>query len=330
MVSIILPNLNTPQTFLLPRISSIIGQSFTDWECIVIDGFSDNGSWEMIREKTKGDKRFSYYQRPARGIYDAWNEGIKLANGAYIYIATSDDLFSDDFLKEMVGILDTNTDCGMAHCCLTIIDENGNPTPYQWRDWDKVKFYGDYINSYHKRLAPYDAIIHFGWNTVYSSIVQLLIRKEVFEKAGYFSTEYGTIADFEWELRASLCINLVHVPLYLASWRKHNHQATSDDYFSTPEFPQELIRMAANALKKMEEHHIILPHKKGLYFNYLFQQFNLTKRKQKFNFLLKLLGRAPLSAIKIINHRLAYAKFDTEAFLRKQLKQRKIDNLIRG
>ncbi|MDB5150049.1 MAG: glycosyl transferase family 2, partial [Mucilaginibacter sp.] len=187
MVSIILPNLNTPLEFLEPRINSILDQSYTNWECIIIDGFSSNGSWEMLHEKAASDRRFFYHQKPARGIYDAWNEGIKLTKGEYIYIATSDDLFTPDFLDKMVNVLEANPDCSIAHCCLNIIDEGGEPTESQWHDWEKVKFYGDHIYQYHKRMAPYDAIVHFGWSTVYTSIVQLLIRKDLFEQVGFFS-----------------------------------------------------------------------------------------------------------------------------------------------
>jgi GT2 family glycosyltransferase len=295
----------------------------------VIDGYSVNGSWELIREKTAGDTRFTYHQKPAKGIYDAWNEGIKLAKGKYIYIATSDDLCDKDLLAKMVKALDDNPDCGLAHCCLNIIDDNGKPTVSQWHHWEKVQFYGDHINHYHKRIAPYDAIVHFGWNTVYSSIVQLLIRKDVFEQVGYFSTKYGTIADFEWGLRAALCTNVIHVPLYLASWRKHSDQATDDRYFNTSEFYGSLINMAQAALKKMEtKKGIVLQNQRELYFNYFFQQFNLTGRARKLRFLLIGLVKMPFLTIKLINYKLRRIRFDTTLFLRKQLAERNLGTPI--
>jgi glycosyltransferase involved in cell wall biosynthesis len=325
LVSIILPNLNTPLEFLEPRINSILDQSYKDWECIVIDGFSTNGSWEMILEKTKGDNRFSHYQKPAKGIYDAWNEGIRLARGEYIYIATSDDTCSDTFLEEMSSALDANMDCDIAHCCLNIIDENGEPTESQWHDWEKVKFYGDQINQYHKRIAPYDAIVHFGWSTVYTSIVQLLIRKSIFGQIGYFSTEYGSDADFEWGLRASLYANVIHVPLYLAIWRKHSGQSTDDLYFNTAGFYGKLISMAQAALKTMEaQNAIILKNKKGLYFNYLFKQFSLTPSAQKSEFLFTSFLKMPVLTIKLIAYRLGNIKFDTTSFIRAQLHKRNL------
>lgn len=331
MVSIILPNLNTPLSFLKPRIDSIFTQIYDDWECIVIDGFSTNGSWEFILEKTKSDKRFFFYQNPAKGIYDAWNEGIKMAKGEYIYIATSDDLFDHGFLLEMVKVLNENPDCGLAHCCLNIIDEAGKLSAHQWHDWEKVKFYGDYIKKPHKRVAPYDAIVHFGWTTVYTSIVQLLIRKSLFEKIGDFSVQYGSIADFEWELRAALCTNIFHVPLYLASWRKHDQQATIDTYFSKPEFYGEIMVMAKAALKIIESHQgIMLANKSTLYFNYFFQQFNLTAKELKLQYIGKGFIKMPLLTIKLIVYRLFKIKFTTSDFLTAQLTKRDMDKLLIG
>lgn len=325
MVSIILPNLNTPLAFLDARVKSILDQDYKDWECIVIDGISDNGSFEYIQEKAFRDKRFFFYQRPAKGIYDAWNEGIKLAKGDYIYIATSDDLFTADFLEKMVKALGDNLDCGLAHCCLDIINEHGQPAASQWHDWEKVKFFGNYINQYHKRIAPYDAIVHFGWSTVYSSIVQLLIRRNLFEETGYFNTEYGAAADFEWGLRAALSASVAHIPLYLASWRKHAAQATDDNNLNKPAFYGDLIKMARSALNTIENKKgIILTNQDALYFNYLFQQFNLTAKSRKLQFLFKSLLEMPRLTAKLIVYRFWGTRFDTTSFISAQLAERNL------
>jgi glycosyltransferase involved in cell wall biosynthesis len=328
VVSIILPNLNTPLTFLAARIDTIVKQTYRDWECIVIDGFSENGSWEAIKEQTVKDDRFRYYQRPAKGVYDAWNAGIGRAKGRYIYIATSDDICKPNLLEEMVKALDTNPDCSLAHCCLDIIDEDGKLTPHQWKDWEKVKFYGEAMQKPHKRLPPFDAIVHFGWSTVYTSIVQLLIRRDLFEKIGLFSVDYGASADFEWELRAALVTPTIHIPLYLASWRRHTGQATDDAFFSTPGFYGKLIDMAKHAIETVESRAgIKVTDKQQLYFNYLFQQFNLIAKDKKAAFWLKNFAGTPYTALRMLAYKLGAAKFDTALFLKQQLVKRKATGL---
>lgn len=145
LVSIILPNLNTPLKYLRERVNSIKAQTYNEWECIIVDGYSANGSWEYLTEIAARDNRFRAYQFKKEGIYKAWNCGIELAKGIYIYIATSDDTMMPDFFEKMVHALDVYTECGIAHCCLTIIDETGGPS--NKANWDEY-----YPSQYFKEL----------------------------------------------------------------------------------------------------------------------------------------------------------------------------------
>lgn len=327
MVTIILPNLNTPIAFLGLRIDSILGQEYEDWECIVIDGFSTNGSWEFILEKTLGNSKFSYFQKPAKGIYDSWNEGIKLAKGQFIYIATSDDLCDLLFLKEMVKALEDNPDCDLAHCCLNVIDVGGNPVKSQWRDWPKVQFYGDLIHQYHKRLAPYDAVVHFGWSTVYTSTVQLLIKKTLFSEIGYFNTHFCTTADYQWGLSASLKANLIHVPKYLASWRRHEAQASQENYLTSPAFYTDLITMAEELARDPKFREISRKlNLQELHFNYVFQGFNSCVKSKKIKYLAQYSLKMPYLTAKVVWYRLFKINYDTADFLKKNLTKRKLSD----
>ena len=229
MVSIILPNLNTPLNYLEERVSSIQAQTETDWECIIVDGYSDNGSWEYLSQVAATDDRFKPYQFKKEGIYKAWNSGIGLAKGEWVYIATSDDTMTPDFLQQMLQSLHLFPQCGLAHCNLTIIDENSRRSVEA--DWDQyypAQYFGDLLHKRHIRMAPYDGILHCGIKTVYTSITQLLIRRSVFDRVGLFLTDRGSMADFEWGMRASLVCNVLHIPEYLATWRRHDLQATQD------------------------------------------------------------------------------------------------------
>lgn len=248
MISIILPTYNSIR-FLEERMHTIFSQTLVDWECIVIDGQSTDGTWEYFLKLEENDKRFKLFQFPPKGVYDAWNKGIERCTAEYICIATSDDTMTSSFLEEMLDALQRNSECELAHCCLTVIDENSNPTENQWVNWSKVKFFGSKINEEHIRIAPHDGLVHAGWNTVYTSVTQLLIKKSLFDKIGDFSTNFGNIADFEWGMRAGFVANVVHVPKFLATWRKHGGQLTTDDsYFSSAPFFVRLVNMSTYSL----------------------------------------------------------------------------------
>src|SRR5471030_2653963 len=132
-VSICVPNLNT-RPFLPERFETIFNQTFQDWELIVCDSHSDDGSWEYIQELAAHEPRMRISQTPRNGIYAGFNDCIKQARGEYVYIATSDDTMASDCLEKMVAALEAHAECGLCQCGLEVIDEKGQVQP--WMRWD--------------------------------------------------------------------------------------------------------------------------------------------------------------------------------------------------
>ncbi|MEJ1237890.1 glycosyltransferase [Chryseolinea sp. T2] len=260
MVSIILPNLNTDHRFLIERLASIINQTDKEWECIVIDGHSENGSWEILQDYASRDHRFIVSQRVRKGIYNAWNEGIKQAKGDFVYIAPSDDTMMPELLLRLRKSLERYPDCQLAHCNLRIINDRGLAvTNYDWSMFPAAKFFDDNIGRMHIRYAPHDGILHAFIRTVYTSMTQLLIRKSVFDDIGLFLEDHGSIADFEWAMRASMRYNVLHVPEYLAYWRIHDSQATQTSTELNPRTYKTLLKWLHSNLTylKTSSHHEI-------------------------------------------------------------------------
>ena len=88
LISIIVVSLNTKKDF-LKTIKSIQKQVYKDYEVIVVDGKSTDGTVEEIK-KLK-DKKIKYIIQKDNGIYDAMNKGIQLAIGKAISLINSDD-----------------------------------------------------------------------------------------------------------------------------------------------------------------------------------------------------------------------------------------------
>lgn len=242
-VSVLLPNLNNVN-FITERLNSIIYQTYSNWELLIVDGYSTDGSWRIIQDYAKKDVRFKITQKPRKGIYDAINQCFHMASGEYIYIATGDDTFMNDFLEEMVKSLDENLNCGIAHCNLILIDEFGNKiNPNPWDKYFPSIYFGKMLQISHIRKAPHDGFLHLFLFTIYTSLTQLLIRREVFQKVGIFSINHGSIADYLWGMKASLVSNTVHVPKYLATWRRHKNQATNNSMFNEPKLYKSCIKI---------------------------------------------------------------------------------------
>lgn len=295
MISIILPTYNSIR-FLDERIKSIVDQSYKNWECIVIDGYSTDGTWEKLNQVSINDKRFKLFQFEPLGPYNAWNKGIEQSIGKYIYIATSDDTMVFNCLETLYFGLENNVDCGIAHCNLTIIDENSNVNPnLNWNDFYPALFYGDLLYQKHIRIAPLDGILHCTFKTIYTSITQLLIRKTVLNKLGLFLEDNGTIADFEWGMRISLLYNTLHIPQHLATWRKYDGQLTTDEIQQMPKTYETLRYFIKHALNiglsnGLEKKYI----SNQLYNNYLIEEFKIISSSNNKLKIIKFLFKYPI------------------------------------
>ncbi len=89
-------------------IESIINQSFRDFEYIVIDGGSTDGSLEVIKKYT--DKITYWVSEPDNGVYNAMNKGIRLAKGDYLNFMNSGDTLYDETVLESIATELADTD----------------------------------------------------------------------------------------------------------------------------------------------------------------------------------------------------------------------------
>lgn len=101
MVSIIIATYNSEKT-LRRAMNSVLNQDFQDWECIVVDGASKDGTIDIVKEFVAKDSRFRYISEPDKGIYDAFNKGWKMAKGEWIMYLGSDDEYTKDGIKVLM------------------------------------------------------------------------------------------------------------------------------------------------------------------------------------------------------------------------------------
>ncbi|MFD1079570.1 glycosyltransferase family 2 protein, partial [Longispora fulva] len=97
--------------FLGETLNSVITQSFSDWECIVVDDGSNDHTAELMEFYTNIDDRILYYQRPEdrpKGANACRNFGLENSKGKYIQWLDSDDIISPDKLEKQYQQLETN------------------------------------------------------------------------------------------------------------------------------------------------------------------------------------------------------------------------------
>lgn len=223
LLSICLPNYNT-RPYLPARMESILAQTNADWELIVLDSYSDDGSWEYFQQ-FRGDPRLQLVQRPRRGLYPGWNECLELAKGKYVHIATSDDVESPGFQSALLEVLESQEGANLAYSRFSVIDGSGAPHP----GMDAATLEMPYPEMAMPSRRPWQAELAYSLATwpPWFTMNALIFRRTLLEQAGYFPVDLGSMGDLLWSWRAILKGgDVLHVPRVLAHWRCHQSQAT--------------------------------------------------------------------------------------------------------
>ena len=108
IVSIITPSYNSEDYF-KATFGSVISQTYQNWEWIIVDDCSTDGSFEYVKELTKDDKRIIVLQAPKNGgTAVARNIGLRHATGKYITFLDSDDLLDPNYLECQLEFMKDN------------------------------------------------------------------------------------------------------------------------------------------------------------------------------------------------------------------------------
>ena len=150
LVSVIIPNYNH-QSYLKKRIESVLTQSFTDFEVILLDDCSSDNSRAIIENYRTNPFVSSvvFNNQNSGSTFKQWEKGIRLAKGKYIWIAESDDFADTDFLLKTVSSLQENPNAVIAFTGSQMVDEEDNPIAL---DWDKYSLNIASLSNYDKNV----------------------------------------------------------------------------------------------------------------------------------------------------------------------------------
>lgn len=127
-VSVIVPNFNHLK-YLPERLQSILGQTFQDFELILLDDCSTDGSAAWL-EDFRGKEKVSAVilgEANSGSAFKQWKKGFEAASGELVWIAESDDSCAPELLETLVAEFDRHSDCVLAFCASMLTDEGGSP-----------------------------------------------------------------------------------------------------------------------------------------------------------------------------------------------------------
>src|ERR1700761_2207690 len=183
-VTVVTPAYNVAQ-YIGEAVDSVLAQTFTDFEYLVVDDGSQDDSVEVVRAHAGHDPRFRLVAGEHRGLSAVRNIGIKEARGQYIAYLDGDDRWHPQFLERQVALIESlPPDVGLVFCRPRLILENGTVVFYQWQRAGRYDFDDFLVGANPARCGS-----------------SLLIRKSCFDDVGQFDEDLASVEDLEMWLR---------------------------------------------------------------------------------------------------------------------------------
>lgn len=207
-VSVLMPSYNNIDYF-SKAVESILNQSYTNFELIILDDCSEENLYDAIR--LYNDERIKYIRfNKNRGSAACLNDGIHLAAGDYIAIMDADDISLKNRLEKQVDYMNKNLDIDICGTMYYRMDSNNNNTSLH-----QSKISDDEIKS----------ALFLGETSVHHPTS--MIRKKIFEKGLIkYEPEFIYAEDYRLWCRCSIDHSFVNIPEPLFCYRVHNNSVS--------------------------------------------------------------------------------------------------------
>lgn len=206
-VSVVIPAYNS-MNYLPETIASLLAQTFTDWEAIVVNDGSTDETEQWVSQHS--DRRIKLISQENQGLSGARNTGIAHATGDYIAFLDADDLWSPTKLEKQVQCLDENPEAGLVYTWVAYIDENARPTGRIFKNQAEGNVWKTLIEH----------------NIVESGSVAM-VRRECFDTCGTFDRNLRSfVEDWDMWLRIAARYPFKVVQEPLVYYRQHSTSAS--------------------------------------------------------------------------------------------------------
>jgi glycosyltransferase involved in cell wall biosynthesis len=210
LISVCMPVYNAKR-FVAEAIKSILEQTLGDFEFLIVDDGSNDGSRRILERHAARDSRIRLVSRPNKGLVPSLNELVNMANGEFLARMDADDIAMPERFERQVGYLQAHPECAVVGCRVWEIDADGD-TVTEWPTYSDH----DEIDAFHFRLTG-PALLH-------PSIV--MRRDAVVAIGGY--RQFAVSEEIDLYLRLAEHWRLGRVPEYLLKYRVHTTNYSRD------------------------------------------------------------------------------------------------------
>lgn len=178
-ISVVMAAYNA-EKYLKEAMDSILGQTYDDFELIVIDDKSSDASGQILKDYAARDSRVVVLENQENmGLTKSLNKGLKVAKGEYIARMDADDISVPDRFEKQVVFLDSHPDHSFVSCIGRYIDEDGKE--------EQLRLFPETNEEIYAMMPKVDAVMHPG----------VMFRREDIRKIGDYCEDFRVVQDYD-------------------------------------------------------------------------------------------------------------------------------------
>ncbi len=214
-ISIITASYNY-EDYIKNAIDSVLQQSYSDWELIIVDDGSEDKSLEVINAYSQKDERikvFTHQNNINKGLLETVKLGLSKATGEYVAFLESDDVWAYNYLEEKIKIIEKYTEIGLVFNSVEMFGDN-----------DTIEEYNNYFSLSKKILGKltfprkiFNLMLFSNFVPTFSCV---MVKKNILDSCK-FETLYLPWLDWALWLQIAYKSSFYYIPQDLTKWRMH-------------------------------------------------------------------------------------------------------------
>lgn len=217
-ISIITASYNY-QDYIKEAIESVLAQTYSDWELIIVDDGSSDNSAQIIESYLPKDSRIKFLMHPNKqnkGLLETLKLGISQVKGDYVAFLESDDIWRENYLEEKLKIAQQYPNAGVIFNDVELFgDEN------------RIKSYDEYFKLFHKQMNKknfpsklFKELLFLNFVPTFSCA---MVKSEALKNCNFdIEKDFQCWVDWAFWLQLAYYNDFYYIPQKLTKWRIHD------------------------------------------------------------------------------------------------------------
>lgn len=216
--------------FLDETLASLRQQTFVDWECILVDGGTDDTA-QVAQQWVAKDPRFRYFKQATSGPSAARNFGVAQSGGTYIFPLDDDDLIAPDYFERALAVIEADASVKVVHC--------------------RVMQFGHIEGELQLPAYSFENLLLYN-----CMICCCLFRRSDFDRVGGYDENLSILEDWDFWLSLLTESSTVHrIDAFLYHYRKHQAGSLVNSFSDTSWHEKHTAYIYAKHMETYLKHH---------------------------------------------------------------------------